>query len=122
MKFQRKAVVKYVSIDSWYKNVIIVYKTRQLDDMIDRKDCRVRLEVQNTHRNQSTAMMRLMSSVGRPTEVSTMTMVTSPAWGIPAAPILAAVAVMLCKINKETFIACVALVYSTSELVHSRMG
>lgn len=36
-----------------------------------------------------------MSSVGRPTEVSTITMVTSPACGIPAAPILAAVAVML---------------------------
>lgn len=40
-------------------------------------------------------MMRLMSSVGSPTEVSTMTMVTSPAWGMPAAPMLAAVAVML---------------------------
>lgn len=48
-----------------------------------------------THRNQSTAMMRVMSSVGSPTEVSTITMVTSPACGIPAAPILAAVAVML---------------------------
>lgn len=40
-------------------------------------------------------MMRVMSSVGSPTEVSTMTMVTSPAWGMPAAPMLAAVAVML---------------------------
>lgn len=40
-------------------------------------------------------MMRLMSSVGKPTEVSTMTMVTSPACGMPAAPMLAAVAVML---------------------------
>lgn len=48
-----------------------------------------------THRNQSTAMMRVMSSVGSPTEVNTITMVTSPACGIPAAPILAAVAVML---------------------------
>lgn len=48
-----------------------------------------------TYRAQSTAVMRVMSSVGRPTEVSTMTMVTSPAWGMPAAPILAAVAVML---------------------------
>lgn len=48
-----------------------------------------------THRAQSTAMMRVMSSVGSPTEVSTMTMVTSPAWGMPAAPMLAAVAVML---------------------------
>lgn len=36
-----------------------------------------------------------MSSVGRPTDVSTITMVTSPACGIPAAPMLAAVAVML---------------------------
>lgn len=48
-----------------------------------------------THRNQSTAMMSVMSSVGSPTEVSTITMVTSPAWGMPAAPILAAVAVIL---------------------------
>lgn len=44
---------------------------------------------------QSTAMISVMSSVGKPTEVSTITMVTSPACGIPAAPMLAAVAVML---------------------------
>lgn len=49
----------------------------------------------NTYRNQSTAMIRVMSSVGRPTDVSTITMVTNPAWGIPAAPMLAAVAVIL---------------------------
>ena len=48
-----------------------------------------------THRNQSTAMMSVMSSVGSPTEVNTITMVTSPAWGMPAAPMLAAVAVIL---------------------------
>lgn len=40
-------------------------------------------------------MISVMSSVGNPTEVSTITMVTSPACGIPAAPMLAAVAVML---------------------------
>lgn len=40
-------------------------------------------------------MMRVMSSVGSPTEVRTITMVTRPACGIPAAPMLAAVAVML---------------------------
>lgn len=40
-------------------------------------------------------MISVMSSVGKPTEVSTITMVTSPACGIPAAPMLAAVAVML---------------------------
>lgn len=40
-------------------------------------------------------MMSVISSVGRPTEVSTMTMVTRPAWGMPAAPMLAAVAVIL---------------------------
>lgn len=43
-------------------------------------------------------MIRVMSSVGSPTDVRTITMVTSPAWGIPAAPILAAVAVMLVDI------------------------
>ena len=41
------------------------------------------------------ATMSEMSSGGSPTEVRTMTMVTRPAWGIPAAPMLAAVAVML---------------------------
>lgn len=51
-----------------------------------------------TYSAQSTAMMRVMSSVGNPTDVSTITMVTSPACGIPAAPILAAVAVMLVEI------------------------
>lgn len=51
--------------------------------------------LKDTHRNQSTAMISVMSSVGRPTDVSTMTMVTRPAWGMPAAPTLAAVAVIL---------------------------
>lgn len=54
-----------------------------------------------TYKAQSTAMMRVMSSVGRPTEVSTITMVTSPACGIPAAPMLAAVAVMLGEETEE---------------------
>jgi hypothetical protein len=35
------------------------------------------------------------SSAGKPSVSSTITMVTTPACGIPAAPILAAVAVML---------------------------
>ena len=48
-----------------------------------------------TYSAQSTAMISVMSSVGSPTEVRTMTLVTRPAWGIPAAPMLAAVAVML---------------------------
>lgn len=42
-------------------------------------------------------MMSVMSSVGRPTDVSTITIVTRPACGIPAAPMLAAVAVILEK-------------------------
>ena len=48
-----------------------------------------------TYRNQSTAKIRLMSSAGSPTEVRTITMVTNPALGIDAAPILAHVAVTL---------------------------
>lgn len=48
-----------------------------------------------TYKSQSTAMMRVTSSAGRPTALSTITMVTSPAWGTPAAPTLAAVAVTL---------------------------
>lgn len=42
-----------------------------------------------------------MSSVGRPTDVNTITMVTRPAWGIPAAPMLAAVAVILDKQGQQ---------------------
>lgn len=41
------------------------------------------------------ATIREMSAGGNPTEVRTITMVTRPAWGIPAAPMLAAVAVIL---------------------------
>lgn len=48
-----------------------------------------------TYRIQSMATISVMSSGGRPTDVNTITMVTRPACGIPAAPMLAAVAVML---------------------------
>ena len=44
--------------------------------------------------NQSTAKMIVTSSAGKPTVSKTITIVTSPACGIPAAPILAAVAVI----------------------------
>lgn len=40
-------------------------------------------------------MMRVTSVAGRPTAVRTITMVTSPAFGTPAAPMLATVAVIL---------------------------
>jgi len=46
------------------------------------------------------ATMSVMSSGGRPTDVSTITMVTRPAWGIPAAPMLAAVAVILDRTSR----------------------
>lgn len=49
----------------------------------------------NTHRNQSTTRISVISSTGSPTADRTITMVTRPAWGTPAAPIEAAVAVML---------------------------
>ena len=48
-----------------------------------------------TYSAQSTAIINVMSSVGSPTEVRTITIVTRPACGIPAAPMLAAVAVIL---------------------------
>lgn len=58
--------------------------------------------IRNTHRMKSTAKIRAMSSVGKPTAVSTITKVTSPACGMPAAPILANVAVMLRLNNEKT--------------------
>lgn len=48
-----------------------------------------------THNSQSMASILLTSSVGSPSAVSTITMVTMPACGTLAAPIDAAVAVML---------------------------
>lgn len=70
---------------------------------IGRKHSEMHAAEQRTHRNQSTAMISVMSSVGSPTDVNTMTMVTSPAWGIPAAPMLAAVAVMLEGRGKHSY-------------------
>lgn len=58
--------------------------------------------VKRTYSNQSTAMIRVMSSAGRPTTSSTITMVTKPACGIPAAPIAAAVAVILLRKHRST--------------------
>lgn len=46
-------------------------------DLLDSK--KVEVNTQATHNAQSTAMIRVMSSVGNPTDVSTITMVTSPA-------------------------------------------
>lgn len=47
------------------------------------------------YKSQSTAIINEISSDGRPTVSKTMTIVTKPADGIPAAPIDAAVAVTL---------------------------
>lgn len=48
-----------------------------------------------TYRNQSTTSIKVTSSIGNPTAARTITMVTRPACGTPAAPIEAAVAVIL---------------------------
>uniref|UniRef100_A0A8C6W9P9 Uncharacterized protein n=1 Tax=Nannospalax galili TaxID=1026970 RepID=A0A8C6W9P9_NANGA len=56
--------------------------------------------------SQSTAMIKVTSSAGRPTALSTITMVTRPAWGTPAAPMLAAVAVMLDTVPHLMVIIC----------------
>lgn len=55
-----------------------------------------------TYSSQSTATIRVTSLAGNPTAVKTITMVTSPAFGTPAAPILATVAVIL----KQEIILC----------------
>lgn len=47
------------------------------------------------YNNQSTARIKVTSLAGSPTVSRTIIIVTRPALGIPAAPILAAVAVML---------------------------
>ena len=53
------------------------------------------ITVRNLSRNQSTARIREILSDGRPIAVITIRRVTDPACGIPAAPILATVAVIL---------------------------
>ncbi len=63
------------------------------------------ISVYCTYRIQSIATISEMSSGGKPTEVRTITMVTRPAWGIPAAPILAAVAVIL-RIDGQSQVTC----------------
>lgn len=55
-----------------------------------------------THRSQSTAMISVTSSAGNPTVSNTITIVTRPACGMPAAPMLAAVAVILQKYIKPS--------------------
>lgn len=60
----------------------------------------------STHRNQSTAMIRVTSSAGRPTALSTITIVTRPAWGTPAAPMLVVVAVTLVKYTSKKEVRC----------------
>lgn len=54
-----------------------------------------------TYNNQSTAMINDTSSAGSPNVSKTITIVTNPAWGIPAAPIDAIVAVTLIRILNE---------------------
>ena len=49
----------------------------------------------STHSNQSTATIKLISFVGRPTADNTSNIVTNPALGTLAAPMLANVAVKL---------------------------
>lgn len=58
------------------------------------RDC-IKRSSAGTYSSQSTATMRLMSETGRPTDVRTRIIITSPALGILAAPILARVAVRL---------------------------
>lgn len=60
-----------------------------------------KMNVFSTYRSQSTAMINEMSSDGKPTVSKTITIVTNPADGIPAAPIEAAVAVTLQRIHTK---------------------
>jgi hypothetical protein len=59
------------------------------------------IKIKLAYNSQSTAMIYDRSSVGKPTVLSTINMVTSAALGILAAPILVAVAAIL-EINKRS--------------------
>ena len=71
-----------------------------------------------THRNQSTTRIKVTSSIGNPTAARTITMVTRPACGTPAAPMEAAVAVILLT-RVQTFQALPFLI-STGTFIHYR--
>lgn len=58
---------------------------------------------QVTYSSQSTASISVTSCAGSPIVSNTITIVTRPAWGIPAAPILANVAVILKLIIKYMY-------------------
>jgi len=73
-----------------------------------------------THSNQSTATMRLMSETGRPTDVRTRIIITRPALGILAAPILASVAVRLAQQNSNTYDGVYIYTVSTARLHDTR--
>lgn len=71
-----------------------------------------------TYSSQSTATIRVTSLAGNPTAVKTITMVTSPALGTPAAPILATVAVILkTKTNKHAERKCYAYTKEFCKLI-----
>ena len=69
-------------------------------------------------KSQSKDSNKPISAVGRPTVCKTMTIVTNPAEGIPAAPILAAVAVILIvmtwPMDKETPLSCAMKIADTA--------
>ncbi len=60
-----------------------------------KKSILYRLKNPGSYRSQSTATINVISSIGSPTEVNTIIIVTRPAEGIAAAPTLASVAVKL---------------------------
>lgn len=76
----------YVLIYTVLSNILLCFVMNMNLNLISHSD---------THISQSTATIRVTSLAGRPTAVSTITMVTSPALGTPAAPMLATVAVIL---------------------------
>lgn len=77
-------------IDCGTESISVMRKQRQGVKQMEMKSM-----MTYTYKSQSTAIMRVMSLDGKPTVSKTMTIVTKPACGIPAAPIEAAVAVTL---------------------------
>lgn len=77
------------------KTLIRSIRITQCNGFIDTFHVKKCIGSVGTYRSQSTAIMRVTSSAGSPTALSTITMVTRPACGTPAAPMLAAVAVTL---------------------------
>lgn len=105
------------STTSCTSTIVLIYTVMFCDSLQMNRTLDL-ISISDTHISQSTATIRVTSLAGRPTAVSTITMVTSPALGTPAAPMLATVAVILQRLQSLNY--CWVFWFSITR--HKRFG